>query len=405
MILSEFSLIAIKNVQRRKLRAFLTIIGIIISIAAIFILISVSFGLQNAIEEQFRMLGSDKFFIQPRANLGPPGSSNLQAILTRDDTKVVEKVSGVKKVAEMIISPSKIEFKSEIRFANVIGLNLETAKIYFETGLAGIDQGRLLDKNDKGLVLVGSYYKEAKFFTKPMLVGDKFLIKDKEFRVKGILKPIGNPVDDKQIYMPEEDFRTLFNIPDRIDALMIQVESGSNLNQIASNVEKKLTSSRGQTEKTRDFLVQTPEELLSGFGTVLNVITAFLIGVAAISLLVGAIGIANTMFTSVLERTKEIGIMKAVGAKNSTILALFVIESGLLGIIGGIIGVILGIGATKIIEYIALSALGSSLLKIEFPIYLIVGCIAFAFLTGAISGAWPAWRATKIKPVEALRYE
>lgn len=84
---------------------------------------------------------------------------------------------------------------------------------------------------------------------------------------------------------------------------------------------------------------------------------------------------------------------------------MFVIESGLLGIIGGIIGVILGIGATKIIEYIALSALGSSLLKIEFPIYLIVGCIAFAFLTGAISGAWPAWRATKIKPVEALRYE
>ena len=162
---------------------------------------------------------------------------------------------------------------------------------------------------------------------------------------------------------------------------------------------------RKVTDKTKDFSILTPEELLSSFASILSIVTGFLLGVAAISLLVGAIGITNTMYTSVLERTKEIGVMKAVGAKNSDILTIFLIESGLLGLTGGVIGVLLGMGIGKVIEYIAVHQLQTNLLQVVFPVYLIAGCLIFAFLIGAISGTLPAYRASKIRPVVALRYE
>ncbi len=186
---------------------------------------------------------------------------------------------------------------------------------------------------------------------------------------------------------------------------MVQIEEGEDILQIADRVERRLRSSREVTEKTQDFTILTPEQLLESFGTILNIITSFLGGIAAISLVVGGIGIANTMYTSVLERRKEIGVMKAIGAKNSDITSIFLIESGVLGLIGGLIGVILGILAGKIIEFIAINQLGTNLLTIATPTWLIVTCLAFAFLAGAISGTLPAIQASKIKPTEALRYE
>ena len=162
---------------------------------------------------------------------------------------------------------------------------------------------------------------------------------------------------------------------------------------------------RDVDEKTIDFSILTPEELLRSFGTILNIITAFLLGVAGISLLVGAIGIANTMYTSVLERTKEIGVMKAIGAKNSDILYIFMIESGILGVIGGAMGILVGIGVGKIIDYIAVNQLQTNLLKVATPWYLIVGCLLFAFIIGSLSGLMPAKQASKLKPADTLRYE
>ncbi|MFA5247531.1 MAG: FtsX-like permease family protein, partial [Candidatus Micrarchaeia archaeon] len=127
--------------------------------------------------------------------------------------------------------------------------------------------------------------------------------------------------------------------------------------------------------------------------------------IAAISLIVGAVGIMNTMYTAVLERTKEIGIMKAIGAKNSEIMVLFLIESGLLGLVGGVIGVILGYIMGKAAEVIANQMLGSSLLKLYFPPELIIGALLFSFVIGALSGMVPARQASHLRPVDALRYE
>ena len=201
-----------------------------------------------------------------------------------------------------------------------------------------------------------------------------------------------------------EDFQKISNSTS-IQEIIVQINPGEDIKEVADRTEKKLMNFRDVTEKTKDFTILTPEELLASFASILSIVTGFLLGVAAISLLVGAIGITNTMYTSVLERTKEIGVMKAVGAKNSDILTIFLIESGLLGLTGGVIGVLLGMGIGKLIEYIAVHYIETTLLRVVFPTYLILGCLAFAFLVGAISGTWPAYRASKIRPVDALRYE
>ena len=398
---TEFFFIAAKNLRKRKLRSFLTLVGIMISIATIFVLISVSIGLQNAVQEQFQKLGTDKFFIQPRGQFGPPGSSTVGAILTKDDVEEIEKVLGVKEATYWTIGNAKIEFNDEIRFVQVGGADIEHADLLFAT--YDIEDGRILDKQDSGNVVVGSQYKHNNFFSRPVAIRDTILINDREFRVIGILETVGNPSDDRLIYMPEDEFRALFNISERIDFIIVQVDE--DINAAADRVERTLIKSRDLDKDNIDFTILTPEELLASFGVVLNIITYFLFGVAAISLLVGGINIANTMFTSVLERTKEIGVMKAIGEKNSDILTIFLIEAGILGFIGGIAGILLGFALSQTIEYIAVNQLATSLLQTSSPPELIIGCLAFAFFAGAVSGIWPAWKATKIKPVEALRYE
>ena len=403
MIQDSFNL-ALKNLRKRRLRSWLTMVGIIISVAIIFILISLSIGLQNAVTEQFEILGGDKFFIQPKGQLGPP-QAGASVQLTKDDLKIVERTSGVKEATYITIGNGEIEFNKEKRFFIVAGIPPDGMKLYTSSGSLEFEEGKNIGKGDIGKIVIGNHYKTKNIFSKPVKAGDKFLINGKEFEVQGIFALIGNPDDDRNIIMLSDDFEELFGYGDRVDTIVVQINDGENINDIANSVERKLQRFRNVDDKTQDFTILTPEELLATFQTVLSVITLFLFGVAAISLIVGAINITNTMYTSVLERYKEIGIMKAIGAQNKDILSIFLIESGLLGLVGGVMGVIFGFGVSKLIEYIAVQQLGTKLLQAAAPLYLIIGCLAFAFLTGAISGLWPAWNASKVSAVDAIRYE
>jgi len=402
-MIQDYFFIAIKNLRKRRLRSWLTIIGIIISIATIFVLISLSLGLEKAVQEQFRLLGTDKIFIQPKGQAGGPGTASSVS-LTKKDVDIIEKIQGIKKVTFWAAGNAKVEHDKKIRFVPVIGIDLDTSDLFTETGAYDAQEGRLLKKGDIKNIMVGSRYKND-FLGRPIKIGDMIFINNAPFKVKGILKPIGNPTDDSLIYMPLEDFRPLFDIPERIDTIIAQIESGKDINKISSSIEKKLISSRSLDKDNTDFIILTPEELLESFGSVLTIITAFLAGIAGISLLVGATNIANTMYTSVIERTKEIGVMKAIGAKNSDILIIFLIESGLIGLLGSIVGILLGMLIGKSIEYYAVEYLDTTLLQVSFPSYLIIGCLLFGFLVGAISGSLPSYRASKLKPVDALRYE
>ncbi|MFA6023129.1 MAG: ABC transporter permease [Candidatus Pacearchaeota archaeon] len=402
-MIKDYFILALRNLRKRKVRSWLTMIGIFVSIATIFVLISLSVGLQGAIQEQFRLLGTDKFFVMSKAQMGTGGSG--PADLTTGDVDVIEKVSGVKQISYGTIGNGEVKYAEQTKYFMIVGIPLDNIDLYTEMGAFKADEGKLLDKGDIGKVMIGSDYKYNGIFKKPILAGDIITINGKEFKVKGIIAPIGNPSDDRNILMSIDDFKELFNSGNRVDQIIIQVDSGADVKEVADKTAKKLRNYRGQTEKTQDFFISTPEELLQSFGIILNILTAFLSGIAAISLLVGAIGITNTMYTATLERTKEIGVMKAIGAQNRDILLIFLIEAGLLGLVGGIIGVALGFGLSKLVEVIAVSYLGTNLLKAAAPIYLIVGCLVFSFLIGAVSGVWPAWRASKINTVDALRYE
>ena len=403
--IGQYFKISLRNLKRKKLRSWLTMIGIFVSIATIFVLISLSLGLDASIKEQFRKLGSDKFFIDPKGQLAGPGTGGA-VTFTERDIRTIEKVSGVKGLSYFVIGSAKIEKDNQVRYANVVGIPLDRTNLWAETGFIDAEFGKILKKGDSGKVDIGAQYYHNNIFEDPVMVGDKIIIQGKSFKVKSNLKTLGNPPDDKIIYMSVKDFRETF--PDKgedIDQITVQVNEGEDINRIVEKVKKKLDDARDVDDDSRDYRISTPEELLATIGNVLNIIAGFLLGVAGISLLVGGIGITNTMYTSVLERRKEIGILKSVGAKNSDVLAIFTIEAGLLGLVGGIIGVVIGIIFSKGLEFIAVNMLAASILQVSIPLYLIVGVLVFSFLVGCFSGLWPSWQAVKVSPVDALRYE
>ncbi len=402
---SEYFKIAIKNLSKRKLRSWLTMLGIFISIATIFTLISLSLGLQEAVKEQFEMLGTDKFFIMPKAMMSG-GTASGNYMLTEKDVSFIEKKGGIERITYYTMGNVKVEFKEEVKYLVAIGTPPEDIEIFSEAGSWKVKEGKFPEDKDKtGVFLGADFNKEKIIFEKAISVGNKIKINGEDFKVVGIAEPIGNPSDDSSIVLPIESFREIMNLSERVDVILIQVKEGENVTEVSKEIEKSLRKYRGITEKTQDFTVSTPEELLESFQIVLKIITAFLVSIAGISLVVGAVGIANTMYTSVVERTREIGVMKAIGAKNSDIAQIFLIESGLLGLVGGIIGVILGYLISKIVEIVAVNQLNTNLLQVAAPWYLVTGCLFFGFAIGALSGVFPAIQASKTNIVDALRYE
>jgi putative ABC transport system permease protein len=194
------------------------------------------------------------------------------------------------------------------------------------------------------------------------------------------------------------------DVRDKFGYVILQADKGVNPSELGDKIEEKLRKYNNQKKGEENFYVQTYEDALATFGAILDVLNGILILIALISLIVAAVNIINTMYTTVLERTKEIGIMKSIGAQNHKILSIFVFEAGFLGLIGGVFGIFFGYVIAKIGGNIAI-ANNYSFLQPIFPMYLIVGCLLFSFFIGIVSGLWPARKASRLKPVDALRYE
>ena len=203
-MIEDYFGIAWRNLRKRKLRSWLTMIGIFISVATIFTLISLSLGLQEAVEEQFRLLGGDKFFIQPKGQLGPP-QAGASVTMTREDIDVVDRINGVKRTSGWVAGNAKIEYEDEERFFPVFGMDPEDIDLFIEVGSFEIEDGRNLEKSDRKKIVIGNHYKSKPIFEDPVKVGDDFLINGEEFEVKGIFGLVGNPEDDKNILMVQED--------------------------------------------------------------------------------------------------------------------------------------------------------------------------------------------------------
>jgi putative ABC transport system permease protein len=381
-------------------------LGIFLGIAAVVSLISLGQGLQTAITGQFATLDADKLIIENSGTgFGPPGSTAVEKLNSKD-LELLKSVSGVEFAIPRLIRVVTIEFNkiSNFRFITSVPSDSDELDVFNDILNVDPELGRLLESSDKGKVVLGNDYLDNSF-EKSIRIGSQIKIQGKDFEVIGILERSSTFTINSMILMPESDLKEILNIDDEIDAIVIQVVSKEDIEFIASNIERKLRDDRNLKLGEEDFSVQTPLQSLGAINTVLNIINLIVSGIAAISLLVGGIGIANTMYTSVLERTKEIGIMKSIGAKNSDILYIFLIESALLGLVGGIVGIALGFSISKTIEFIAVNQLGTTLLRASTPVALVIGSLIFAILSGAISGSFPAYRASKTIPVEALRYE
>lgn len=403
--MKDYFSLALNNLKRRRLRSWLTMIGIFIGIAAVVALISLGQGLQGYLTETFEMMGANKLIVMPGRGMG--GMMGGADKLTSEDLDAIKKTKGVDIVTEMVYGSSLIKFKDESKPTLVIGMPTdETANIFKEMQGFEPEQGRDLKEGDKDKVVIGFLVaKDEGFFDDGVNLRDKLIIQGKEFRVVGVMEQIGNPTDDSQVYIPLETAKEIFDKEDEIDMVYVQIKAGFEPNEVAENIKKELRKARDEKKGEETFSVQTFEQLLETFSNIFAVVQGVLVGIAAISLLVGGIGIMNTMYTSVLERTKEIGTMKAIGAKNSDILWIFLFESGLLGLVGGAIGILIGVGLAKGTEYVATTALGTPFLQASLPLYLIVGALAFSFLIGTASGILPAMQAAKLKPADALRYE
>lgn len=395
---------SIKNIWSRKTRSFLTSLSILIGVMSVFVIVSFGLGLNYYVDTIAAEAGVDKLYVQA-AGIGAPGTDDTFAI-TATDISFISKIKGVNEFAGMYLNIGKMESGNDKLFAFVAGFDMDKQDFIDEVFTVSVEKGRNLKSGEVGKVMLGyNYQVKDKAFSKPVKLGDKIDINDMPFEVVGFYEEVGNPSDDVNVYMTDKAFELLF--PDHKDNygyVMLQADKNENVSELADKISEKFRKFRGEEEGKETFHVQTFEDALAVFSSVTNIIVIVLALIAAISIFVATVNIMNTMYTAVLERTKEIGTMKAVGARNSEIMFMFIFESGVIGLIGGIIGVIFG--------YLIASAGGSLLAQLGysmfapiFPWQLYAACITFASVIGAAAGVLPAMQAANQKPVDALRYE
>ena len=402
----ELFLLALRNLAKRKRRAALTMLGIFIGISAVVALVALGQGLQQTINAQFEKVGADKIVVQAK-EIGF-GDEKAPGKLGKRELSVIKKVNGVMQVAGHLMHAVQVEFNEVQRTLYVMSVpdRQKEVELMNSFGTWEPEKGRLLTHKDREKVVVGYNLANRNLFKKNIFAGNKIRINGELFEVIGTLKRIGDPVSDSAIIIPEEDGRRVINNSEAPYAMIIaKVGAGESPEIVAERTEKELRQDRHQKEGKEDFTVQTSTDLIESFNKVLSIIQVVFAGIAAISLVVAGIGIMNTMYTAVLERTQEIGVMKAIGAKNSDVLLLFLTESALIGLAGGIAGVLIGIGISKGVEFFVNTAFGAGTITAVYPVYLIAGSLLFSAFIGTISGVLPARRAAKLKPVDALRYE
>lgn len=407
--------LALNILLHSKLRSWLTIIGIIIGIGAVVSIVSVSQGAQEELESRLGDLGADILTITPGFSRamgsgggfggGMPGeretsSSSDEKNLTAKDTIILKTISNVKYVMGTVSGKAKVTYLSKSVTANVEGVD---TSVWKEITTETLNSGRMLNSADSYSIVIGERLATSTFDNIPL--NSNILIEGASFKVVGILES-GNT-----IYMPITIARTTIeDVGDKeFDSISVKIENVELANQTVEDITNKLMMARGiLDEKKKDFTVTNPSAMQETMKETMNTMSLFLGAIAAISLLVGGIGIANTMFTSVLEKTKEIGIMKAIGAKNKDILLIFLFNSGLIGLVGGIGGIILGVMGSGIISSLTSSTsggMGRMFGNTSISLNLIIGSLLFSVIVGMIAGLIPAYRASKLNPVDALRYE
>lgn len=395
----ELTAIAVKSLKSNKVRSLLTMLGVIIGVTSVILLVSIGSGLQGYITRQFEEIGSNLLFVMPgkfqfkdSREGGPPGGGSKK--LTLDDMQYLESRSKkVKSFLPIISKTADVSYGRETYNTFVIG----STESYERIRKSPTQNGKFFTKAQsvagRRVAVIGTTVVKEIFGTTDPL-GKKIRVDNTAYTVIGVLTTkgasVGNDQDD-QIIIPIEAFDRQF-APGGISYAYAEVSSTADITSAQEEIEEIL----GRIKNDDDFSVVDQRELLSTITSILGVLTVALGGIAAISLLVGGIGIMNIMLVSVTERTREIGLRKAVGATPNVILQQFLIESVILSFGGGLIGVALGVGLSMIMK---------NFFPAEVTLWSVLVAFGVSGLVGVVFGIAPAYKAARLSPIDALRYE
>jgi len=394
----EFLRMAFNSIKERKLRSSLTVLGIVIGIAAIVSLVSVGEGMRLTVTEVLEQFGPNKILILPQMQMGF-GPSAIGEPLKEKDLNDIRRIRGVSIAVPILYRTMPVEYKGEMQTLSVSGVDTKESRLFFlDIQAFDLEKGRFFRAGDKQVAVIG-HSVVYDIFAEDVKLRDKLKIKDVSVDVIGMLKEIGNRQDDTMVIIPLDTLREITGEKDEITMILAKVDDASKVDAIAEEIQSKLDNTHG--EKT--FMVMTTAQITERVGQVTSTISLVLGGIAAISLAVAGIGIANTMLMSVMERTREIGTMKAIGATNADVMKIFLIESALIGLFGGVIGCLVGVGMAKAIR--AVSIYYGIRIQTAVTPQLLLFSFGFSVLVGIVFGLWPARRAAKLSPIEALRYE
>jgi len=411
----EFFSIAIKSLLANKLRSALTMLGMIIGVGAVIVLMSLGTGLQNMITSTFEELGTNLLMVNP-SNPEAPGImgtmyGSFTANLTMEDAEAISRIRSVTGVVPANENFVKLIAGNEETTAVIHGSNTDYMRVYgFSIASGQFISEVNLARRDM-VVVVGSEVAED-LFGGDDAVGQKVKIKDKRFTVIGVLAPRGMSMFgfswDELVVTPITTFQArLFSQKtpsgqDAVQQIAVQVASVEEMDEVTEEIENILRKRhRIDADEDDDFAVMSLEQMLGTFETIIIALTVFLGLIGGVSLLVGGIGIMNIMLVSVTERTREIGLRKAIGAKRRDILMQFLLEAATLSLVGGAIGLA---GAWLVSWGISLIDLGGFSINAAVSPIIVAVAVLVSLLIGLVAGIYPAWRATRLNPIDALRY-
>lgn len=380
-----------KAVLSNKVRSALTMLGVIIGVSAVILLIAIGRGVQNYISDQFASLGSNLVFVMPGKGFGQNGPPSTSNKLDDKHISILENQTGelIDKLTPEIVANKNLSYRNQNFYGSIIGLGNDGAEVFnFEA-----KDGRLFNQAEANsgdrVVVIGPVVKEELFGSSDA-IGKKIKIEDKTFTVVGVFKEKSQSFDDGT-FMPRKTMENELKIKTFL-AIVIKVKDEQNIARHMKAFERALL----RDLKQDDFTVQSQSEILGSIQSIIQILTIGLGSIAGISLLVGGIGIMNIMLVSVTERTREIGLRKALGATNNNIALQFLVESIMLSVSGGAIGIILGW---------LMAFIPRSYIRTEVTWWAILLAFGFSAFVGILFGTYPAVKASKKDPIEALRYE